>query len=161
MDEKRECQIHEIALISKPDKIWLLIDRLGLRRKRALRRFSRTQVTDNPIDKSTIPSVLKLKKGELIEVRSEKEILATLDGSGKYKGLSLLPEMLKFCGKKLRVLKRTKNYIVEGKGMRILKNTVILDGGFCDGSWHGGCDRTCYCLWREKWLKRISTEVAT
>ena len=102
-----------------------------------------------------IPSVLKLKPGELVKIRSEKEILATLDSKGKYKRLSFMPEMLKFCGKKFRVLKRIDNYIVEGLGMRKLKNTVILDGVFCDGSWHGKCDRTCFCLWREKWLKRV------
>lgn len=68
-----------------------------------------------------------------------------------------MPEMIKFCGNQYIVLKRVENYIVEGKqGKRINpKNTVILDGVLCDGKWHGGCDRTCFPLWREKWLKRV------
>ena len=33
--------------------------------------------------------------------------------------------------------------------------TVLLEGVFCDGSAHGGCDRTCFCFWREGWLKRV------
>jgi len=88
-------------------------------------------------------------------VRSKKEILSTLDSGGKYAGLSFMPTMVKFCGKQFRVLKRIKRYYLENRGMLRLKNTIILDGVFCDGSWTGGCDRTCICLWREKWLKRV------
>jgi len=146
--------MHEIEFLYNQDYIWKLVDKLGFRRRRALKRFDENR--DYSIDSSEIPGVLHLEPGEFVEVRSEKEILSTLNGA-KYRGLSFMPEMLKFCGKKYKVLKRVEKYIVEGKQTRSIrpKNTVILDGVFCDGSWHGGCDRTCYCLWREKWLKRI------
>jgi len=152
MNNEERCQIQEVDKISSPDYIWLLINKLGWRRTHALKRFKET--LDESIDSSKFPDLLKLKKGDLVEVRSEKEILATLKGS-KYAGLSFMPEMLKYCGNRFKVLKKVERYIVEGKGMKKLKNTVILDGVTCDGSWHGGCDRNCYCLWREKWLMRI------
>ena len=154
MVEKDKCQIHEVEFLFKQDYLWKFVDKLGIRRRRALRRFGENR--DHSIDSSKIPGVLHLEPGELVEVRSEKEILSTLNGAS-YRGLSFMPEMLKFCGKQFTVLKRVERYIVEGQESRSIrpKNTVMLDGGFCDGSWHGGCDRTCFCLWREKWLKRI------
>lgn len=155
MIKNKKCQIEEIESISKADYLWLIIDKLGLRRKRALRRFRCGRVDEDYKVKSIIPSVLNLQSREFVEVRSEKEVLTTLDSRGKYKGLTFMPEMLKFCGKQFKVLKRVEKYIVECRGLRKLRNTVILDGVFCDGSWHGGCDRTCFCLWREKWLKRV------
>jgi len=146
--------MHEIEFLFKQDYIWNLIDKLGFRRRRALKRFNENR--DYSIDSSEDPEVLHLESGEFVEVKSEKVILSTLNGA-KYKGLSFMPEMLKFCGNKYIVLKRVEKYLVEGKQTRSIKpkNTVILGGVFCDGSWHGGCDRTCYCLWREKWLKRV------
>jgi len=154
MRNEEKCQIHVIENYSKTDYSWLFINKLGVRRKRALKLFKEKK--DNSIDPSKIPSVLNLLPGEIVEVRSEKEIISTLEGS-KYNGLSFMPEMLKYCGKKFKVLKRINRYIIEGKKSKCIrpKNTVILEGVFCDGSWHGGCDRTCYCLWREKWLKRV------
>lgn len=154
MIEKNKCQIQEIKFLYKQDYIWKFIEKLGLRRRRALKRFNDNR--DYSIDSSEMPRVLYLEPGEFVEVRSEKEIISTLSGA-KYKGLSFMPEMLKFCGKQFKVLKRVEKYIVEGKEPRSIKpkNTVMLDGVFCDGSWHGGCDRTCYCLWREKWLNRV------
>ena len=101
---------------------------------------------------------LNLQPGELVEVRSEKEIFATLDGEGKFRGLRFTPEMRKYCGKRFRVYKRLEKIILEATGeLRTIKTpTVILEGVFCDGSAHGGCDRSCFCFWREKWLKRVA-----
>jgi hypothetical protein len=154
MSEENECQIFEVGEISPIDYIWLIIDKLGIRKKRALKLFD--SYRDNDVETSKIPEKLNLKVGDMVEIRTEKEIVATLKGS-RYRGLSFMPEMLKYCGKKYKVLKRIENYIVEGNINKKVKpkNTVILEGVFCDGSWHGGCDRTCYCLWREKWLRRI------
>ena len=154
MVEKIKCQMDEIEALFGQDYLWKFIDKLGIRRRRALKRFDEN--SDSSVDSSEIPRVLRLKPGEFVEVRSEDEILSTLTGA-KYKGLSFMPEMLRFCGGKFRVLKRVERYNVEGAETRSIKprNTVLLDGVFCDGSWHGGCDRTCFCLWREKWLKRV------
>lgn len=98
-----------------------------------------------------------LKPGEWVEVRSTKEILSTLNAQGKLMGLRFGPEMAKFCGKRFKVYKRLDKIIIETTGeLRKIKTpTVILEGVFCDGSAHGGCDRSCFCFWREAWLKRV------
>jgi len=152
--EEVKCQMDEMGVLFGQDYLWKFVDRLGVRRRRALKRFEVRG--DSSVDSSEIPRVLGLKPGDVVEVRSEDEILSTLTGA-KYKGLSFMPEMLRFCGEKFRVLKRVERYNVEGTETRSIRprNTVLLDGVFCDGSWHGGCDRTCFCLWREKWLKRV------
>jgi hypothetical protein len=102
---------------------------------------------------------LGLKPGEWVEVRSVKEILATLDQHGKLRGLAFNREMAKFCGKRFRVYKRLEKMILESTGelRRIRTPTVMLEGVFCDGEAHDKCDRSCFCFWREAWLRRIGT----
>lgn len=99
---------------------------------------------------------LDLRPGDWVEVRPLKEIFATLDIQDKLKGLRFTPEMAKFCGRRLKVYKRLNKIILEATGeLRGIKSpTVLLEGVFCDGSAHGGCDRSCFCFWREEWLKR-------
>jgi hypothetical protein len=103
---------------------------------------------------------LALKAGDWVEVRSAKEIFPTLDQHGKLKGLSFTPEMVKFCGKRFIVFKRLENIILESTGelRRIKSPTLILEGVFCDGKAHGKCDRSCFCFWREAWLRRIASD---
>jgi len=103
---------------------------------------------------------LNLQPGELVEVRSEKEIFATLDHEGKLRGLNFIPEMRKYCGKRFRVFKRLEKIILETTGeLRTVRTpTVFLKGAICDGSAHGGCDRSCFIFWREAWLKRVLPE---
>lgn len=100
---------------------------------------------------------LSLQPGELVEVRSVKEIFDTLDAKGNLRGLRFVPEMVKFCGKRFRVYKRLDKIILEATGelRRIKTPTVLLEEVFCDGTAHGGCDRSCFCFWREQWLKRV------
>jgi len=102
-------------------------------------------------------TILKLGPSEMVEVLTEKEIISSLDSEGKLRGLIFMPEMKKYCGHRFRVYKRLERIAIETTGdMRNIKNTVLLDGVFCDGSSHLGCDRSCYCFWRETWLKRVS-----
>jgi hypothetical protein len=102
--------------------------------------------------------ILQLKPGEWVEVRSAKEIFATLDSDGKSRGLRFTPEMLKFCGKRVRVYKTLDKILLEATGeLRKIKTpTVLLEGVFCDGKAHGGCDRSCFCFWREAWLRKVN-----
>jgi dTDP-4-amino-4,6-dideoxygalactose transaminase len=101
-----------------------------------------------------------LKAGDWVEVRSSKEIFATLDGQGKLRGLRFTPEMVRFCGRRFRVCKSLNKIIMEATGeLRSVKSpTVLLDDVFCDGSAHGGCDRSCFCFWREEWLRKTGSE---
>jgi hypothetical protein len=107
-----------------------------------------------------VSGTLNLKLGDWVEVKSAKEIFATLDAGGKLKGLRFTPEMAKFCGKKYRVYKLLKKIILEATGeLRKIKTpTVLLEDVFCDGSAHADCDRSCFCFWREQWLKQVSTK---
>ncbi len=100
---------------------------------------------------------LSLLPSDLVEVKSAREIFATLDGQDKLRGLRFTPEMEKFCGRRFRVYKRLNKIILEATGeLRSIKTpTVLLDGVFCDGKAHGGCDRSCFCFWRENWLKKV------
>jgi len=129
-------------------------------RQRIYRRLFKKKRGHNP-NNTSIPHtssqnvVLNLKPGEVVQVLSKEEILATLDSEGKYQRLAFMKEMFKFCGKKFRVLKRIDTMMVEGVGLRHIPNSVILEGVFCDGEYHGGCQRTCYCIWREGWLRKV------
>ena len=98
---------------------------------------------------------LNLHSGELVEVRSEREIRRTLDGKGEFEGLQFSPEMAKYCGERFRVFRRADKLIIEGIGMRRMKNTVILAGVLCDGLAHRGCKKTCLLLWKETWLRTV------
>jgi hypothetical protein len=65
--------------------------------------------------------------------------------------------MMKFCGGRFQVYKNLDKIILETTGelRRIKTPTVILKDAFCDGKAHGECDRSCFCFWREEWLKRV------
>jgi len=103
------------------------------------------------------PSIdLDIRPGDIVEVKSKAEILATLDFSAKNRGLVFTEEMLKYCNKKFRVLKKLNKMIDENTGkMQHISNTLILEGVTCDGKAHGGCQRNCLCFWREIWLRKV------
>jgi len=100
---------------------------------------------------------LNLRPGDWVEVRSVEEIFSTLDAKEKLRGLRFTPEMQKFCGRRFKVYKKLERIILEATGeLRTIKSpTFILEDVFCDGSAHGGCDRSCFCFWREEWLKKV------
>lgn len=96
---------------------------------------------------------LDLQPGDWVEVKSRKEIEATLDTAGKNKGLLFSPPMLPYCGKRYRVANRLNKMILEETGKMIqLQNTVVLEGVTCE-AW--GCQRSNLQFWREIWLKRV------
>src|SRR5208282_5641039 len=100
---------------------------------------------------------LNLRPGEVVEVRSEAEILATLDANGRLDTQPFMPEMLAFCGKQFRVYKRSDKTCdtISNSGGRRMWNTVHLDDVRCDGAAHDGCQARCLIYWKEAWLKRV------
>ena len=103
-------------------------------------------------------SAANLRRGELVEVRSKDEILATLDERGELDGLVFMPEMLEFCGRRLRVDRRahkTCDTITGDLVARRMDDCVHLEEARCDGSAHGGCQAGCLFFWKEAWLKRL------
>ncbi len=103
------------------------------------------------ISKESLPE--NFLPGDLVEVRSETEILATLDENGTFEDLPFMPEMLKFCGRTFRVSRQAFKTCVDDKEMRQLDNCVFLEEVRCDGGNHGGCDRACLIFWKQAWLK--------
>ena len=100
---------------------------------------------------------LNLRVGELVEVRSLEEILATLDERGCLEAMPFMPEMREHCGKRFRVYKSAHKTCdtIEFKGARKLERTVHLEGTRCNAAFHGGCQASCLFFWKEAWLKRI------
>jgi hypothetical protein len=106
------------------------------------------------------PRRLGLRAGDWVVVRSREEILSTLDGRACLDGLPFQPEMLAFCGRRLRVDKvahKTCDTIHKTGGRR-MPNAVHLDGARCDGSGHGGCMADCVFFWKEAWLRRADDD---
>lgn len=106
----------------------------------------------------SINSRLNLRVGESVEIRTEAEILATLDANGCLDNLPFMPEMLKYCGQRFRVYKSAHKTCdtIEKTGTRRMKQAVHLEGLRCDGESHGGCQAACLLFWKEAWLKRVS-----
>ena len=95
-----------------------------------------------------------MKAGDWVEVRTEEEILATLDSNGELEKMPFMPEMLAFCGRRFQVYKRahkTCDTVFPVRGRR-LHRTVHLSTR-CDGQSHGGCQAGCLLFWKEAWLK--------
>jgi hypothetical protein len=102
-------------------------------------------------------SSLRLRAGDWVEVRSQAEILLTLDEHGRLDNLPFMPEMFAFCGKKFQVYKRahkTCDTVFPIRGRRV-EGTVHLETR-CDGQAHGGCQAACLIFWKEDWLKPAS-----
>jgi hypothetical protein len=104
--------------------------------------------------------VLNLRVGEIVEVRSEAEILATLDERAELESLPFMPEMLQFCGRRFRVDKLAVKLCdtISSTGMYRMRNAVHLAGVRCDGQAHGGCQAGCLVYWKEAWLKRVPAD---
>jgi hypothetical protein len=111
------------------------------------------QTEEVPVDQ-----VLNLRVGEIVEVRSEAEILATLDARAELESLPFMPEMLQFCGRRFRVDKLALKLCdtIGSTGMYRMRNAVHLEGLRCDGQAHGGCQAGCLIYWKEAWLKRVN-----
>src|ERR1700722_5194249 len=101
--------------------------------------------------------ILDLRASDWVEVRSQEEILATLDDRGCFENLPFMPEMLQFCGQRFRVSKRSDKTCDPAHApwsIRRMENSVHLEDVRCDGGGHGGCQAGCLIWWNEAWLKR-------
>lgn len=97
---------------------------------------------------------LALRPGEWVRVRSEAEILATLDTNGMLDELPFMPEMRQFCGRRFRVRARADRTSMAKLWMRAMDDAVHLETVRCDGGAHDGCSRACAIFWKEAWLER-------
>jgi hypothetical protein len=106
---------------------------------------------------------LGLEAGELVEVRSLKEIGMTLDDDYRHRGLRYSEEMSPACGKRYRVRCRMDRLIDERTGRMIeLKNDcIVLEGVVCSGDRTPPalfCPRAARAFFRESWLRRVDEQ---
>src|SRR5262249_49490103 len=85
------------------------------------------------------------------------------DEKGRLEDLPFMPEMLRYCGIKVRVVKRAHKTCdpALGIGGRKMANTVHLENLRCDGANHDGCEAGCFMFWKEAWLRRVESEPGT
>jgi len=112
-----------------------------------------------PVGQSTPSVSLNLRPGELVRVKSHREILRTLDSSSRNRGLLWDAEMSPFCGGTYQVLRRVSRIIDEKSAKMVdMKNPcIVLDSVFCQSRYSGCrmfCPRGIYSYWREIWLER-------
>ncbi len=102
--------------------------------------------------------VLDLQPGELVQVRTREEIIATLDKQNRNRGLLFDGEMLTYCGGIYRVLRKVNRIVDEktGKMMEMKNPCIVLEGVACRSDYHRLCPRAIYHYWRESWLKRAT-----
>lgn len=102
---------------------------------------------------------LDLQVGELVEVKSQREIEATLNEQGALRGLQFGAEMLPYCGQRARVVARVDRIIDEKSGRMLnLKDCIVLEDVWCKGTFRALCRRKIYTYWREAWLRRVDSE---
>ena len=96
-----------------------------------------------------------------MEVRPLDEILGTLDGEGRFESLPFMPEMIPFCGQRLRIVKSAHKTCdpTGATDLRRMKDAVHLETR-CDGSRHGGCQAGCLFFWKTAWLSKPGSKQA-
>lgn len=113
-----------------------------------------------PFYKGTGPSQatppLNLQPGDLVEVKSKEEIMATLGPNNRNRGLWFDGEMLPYVGRRGRVHGRLDHIVDEVSGRMLkLRDCVVIEEINCMGCYHRFCPRSDYIYWREAWLRRV------
>jgi hypothetical protein len=98
-----------------------------------------------------------LRPGDIVQVKSRREIETTLDAAGTLGGLPFMREMEVYCGRTFRVHRNVDkiNDMRHKTGLRRMRSAVTLTGVRCSGSHHGGCEAECQLLWKDSWLKKL------
>lgn len=96
--------------------------------------------------------------GQLVQVRSADEIMATLDENGELESLPFMPEMLQYCGRHFTVGKVANKLCdtIGRSGIHKMTNAVHLNELRCDGSSHAGCEAACLIYWKTAWLRPVT-----
>ncbi len=108
---------------------------------------------------SRTPSAnLGVGAGELVKVKTYREVLDTVNENLANRGMNFSPEMVPYCGQSFRVSKRLRRIMNEKTGQLIeLKNEcLVLEGATCVGRYARPflCPRGMAPYWREVWLER-------
>lgn len=106
---------------------------------------------------TTPVETLDLQPGEWVRIKSAEEIARTLGPTNRNRGLFFDREMLQYCGRTARVLRRVDHIIEESTGRMLTMKTpsIILSDVVCTADFHRSCPRAIYAYWREIWLERV------
>jgi len=112
------------------------------------------------VNQPTPRARLDLRAGELVRIKSHREILETVNAEGKNRGMYWDAEMVPYCGGTYRVLRSVTKIINEqtGKMQAFATPCVILDGVMCQSRYSRCrlfCPRSIYSYWREIWVERV------
>ena len=167
----KKCQLYDLQGIADPLHIGERILQQRNRVKRIIKRrlcyvhnvFSeitgrKKEVLHTTTDKSA--TILNLKQGDMVRIRSKEEIQSTLNRWNSLRGCAFMEEMWPYCGTINRVFRRVDKFLDERTYLvRKCKGIVLLEGVICHGTKDfGSCDRSCFLFWREEWLEKINTE---
>ena len=116
-----------------------------------------THKEEPPLSSQKSSGTGALRPGDVVEVRSAAEILATLDADASLDKLPFMPEMIQYAGRRYTVSRRVDKICdtIAATGSRRMHDTVYLEDLRCDGSRHGGCQAGCKLYWKESWLRRV------
>jgi hypothetical protein len=100
-----------------------------------------------------------------VQVKPYHEILGTLDGNNKTRGLYFDAEHVPYCSKELQVLSLVNQIVDERTGymLRFKTPSVILRGAVCGSTYSNKrlfCPRAIYPYWRTVWLKPVDSPQA-
>lgn len=103
---------------------------------------------------------LGVNLSDLVEVKSKAEIEQTLGVNSRNRGLWFDVEMLPYCNRRFRVLRRIERLIDEkfGKMVRLSNDCLTLHGVTFSGDISLKTrlyPRAFYPYWREIWLKKM------
>ena len=115
-----------------------------------------------PEGEPTPVGILNLQPGELVRVKSQAEILKTVDSSNRNRGMYWDAELVPYCGGTYRVLKSVTRMIDEktGKMLEMKNPCVVLDAVICQARYSECrmlCPKSMFPYWREIWLERVET----
>jgi hypothetical protein len=148
-----------IGVVTEAINQWQTFSRAHLPKWLWIAGTQRFPFVTGKLEKGTTPKgePLNLQPGDLVRVKSKREIVATLDTENRNRGLSFDHEMARFCGRTARVHSRVTKIIEEKNGemVEIKSDCIILDGVVCPSDFHMFCTRGIYHYWREIWLERI------
>jgi hypothetical protein len=118
-----------------------------------------------PVGQPTPLVKLNLQPGELVRVKSHREILATVTTENQNRGMIWDAELVPYCGKTYRVLRRLDRLIDEKTSKMITMKSpcIILDSVVCEGRYSRyrmQCPKQMFPFWREIWLERVNAAEA-
>jgi len=118
-----------------------------------------------PEGQPTPTANLNLQPGELVRVKSHKQILDTVNTDNRNRGMSWDAELLPYCGGTYRVLRRVTRQIAErtGKMIEMKGACIVLDSVVCQARYSSCrmfCPKQMYPYWREVWLERVGADNA-